>query len=252
MDLPSLATTAHLWVVAADAPPDSETGLRFLQMLSFDERARFEQFHFARDRQRFLLSHALVRSVLSYYCKLPPRDWHFTEGSGIRPEIANVVGTNLELRFNLTHTRGLVACVVTREADCGVDAEDCHSLQDLTELANYTLHPRELQAFSGISEPNRLDSFLSFWTAKEACMKACGRGLTLVPNSFALAISNDSLSARVLEAPDGLNWRITLLRPTPMHHLAVALDSFGPQQIAVQYLPADLSPLFANDLASGP
>lgn len=242
-NLSSLKSSAHLWIVEADCALDTRSASRFLQMLSAAERARLDTFHFPNDQQRFLVSHALVRSVLSFYCQVSPDEWRFTEGEGGRPEVLNSEGLQLGLRFNLSHTKGLVACVVSREIDCGVDVENEYRHLDPAEVAGYALHPLEQQALKAIPEEGQLSHFLAFWTAKEACMKACGRGLSLAPNSFALEINDDCTSARVVEAPDGLDWQIALMQPNSSHHLAVALDPAGRQHICVNYLSRDLSAL---------
>ena len=240
---PDLNAAAHLWIVSSNGPADPHTASRFRSLLDAGERARLDQLHFFEDQMRFLLSHALVRSALSHYRDVSPEAWQFTNGQGIRPEIAGPMGMASGLRFNLTHTKGLVACVVTLGVDCGVDAECREVLPDIEGLAKTALHPQELRDFGELPQAEQLDGFLALWTAKEACMKACGRGLSMAPDSFALETARSGLTARVLSAPDNLDWQITLLRPTSRHHLAIALDPSGPNEIAVQHLPPDLVPL---------
>lgn len=237
---PDLYNAAHLWMVAGDEPPDPDTASRLMGLLDADERTRLDQVLFIEDRMRFLLSHALVRIALSRYRDVSPNAWRFAPGQNGRPEIAGPVGAASGLRFNLTHTKGLVACVVTHDTDCGVDAEFRKAMPDLQDLAATALHTLELRVFRELSKTKQLDHFLALWTAKEACMKACGRGFSMAPDTVALQIDSSGASAYVLSAPENLNWYIRLYRPTPNHHLALALDPSGPTEIAVQRLQSDL------------
>src|SRR5262245_43112929 len=87
------------------------------------ENARMRQFRFEQDRDSYRAAHALARFALSW-CEtaVPPHAWVFEETSHGRPEIAAGRGFP-QLRFNISHTRQLVTCIVTRELDCGVDVE---------------------------------------------------------------------------------------------------------------------------------
>lgn len=237
---PDLNNAAHLWIVAGSEPPDPDTASRFLGLLDAGECARLDQFLFLENRMLFLLSHALLRITLSQYRDVSPDAWCFAPGQNGRPEIAGPVGATSGLRFNLTHTKGLVACVVTHDIDCGVDAEFRKAMPDLQDLAATALHPRELRDFGELCKAKQLDHFLALWTAKEACMKACGRGFSMAPDTVALEIDSSGTSAHVLSAPENLNWHIRLYRPTPNHHLALALDPSCPTEIAVRRLKSDL------------
>ncbi|MEM1076199.1 MAG: 4'-phosphopantetheinyl transferase superfamily protein [Pseudomonadota bacterium] len=237
---PDLNNAAHLWIVEGNEPPDPDTASRFIGLLDAGESTRLDQFLFFEDRMRFLLSHALVRIALSQYRDVSPDAWCFAPGQNGRPEIAGPVGAASGLRFNLTHTKGLAACVVTHDMGCGVDAEFRKTMPDLQDLAATALHPRELRDFGELSKTKQLDHFLALWTAKEACLKACGRGFSMAPDTVALQIDSSGASARVLSAPENLNWHIRLYRPTPDHHLALALDPSGPTEIVAQRLQSDL------------
>ena len=66
------------------------------------------------------MAHALARLTLSRYAPVPPEAWSFSLGEHGRPEIEGPSDAG-RLRFNLSHTRGMVACAVVRELDIGVD-----------------------------------------------------------------------------------------------------------------------------------
>ena len=102
----------HIWYATTGEPidfPCCQSGWR--DWLSADEVVRYQRFVFERDRQQFLMTHALARSVLSRYVAIHPREWQFAAGEFGRPEIASPA-LDRPLRFNLSRTRGLVVCAV--------------------------------------------------------------------------------------------------------------------------------------------
>ena len=61
-----------------------------------------------------------VRSALAVVGELPAAEWRFVIDKGGKPRIDPCHGRP-DLQFNLSHTRGFVACAVTRDNAIGVD-----------------------------------------------------------------------------------------------------------------------------------
>ena len=78
---------------------------------------------FDRDRRAFLMTRALVRTTLSRYAPVAPADWRFITNAHGRPEILDRPAGVPDLRFNISHTDGLIACAVTIGREVGVDVE---------------------------------------------------------------------------------------------------------------------------------
>lgn len=188
------------------------------------------RYHFARDRRLFVAAHALLRSALSACAQaIPPEAWTFTTTPHGRLELAP---PHDGLRFNLSHTEGLVACVVVRDVDCGVDVERTDR-RDVALLSASVLAPPERRTLAALPEPARPGRFLRYWTLKEAYVKARGLGLSLEPDRCVLAL--DGERPLLLSAPGDArphDWQLAELTPTSHHTLAVALHApAGPLQI---------------------
>src|SRR4051794_4279939 len=87
-----------------------------LGRLSEAERARHARFRFDDDRHTYLVAHALVRSALAQLAGVEVGALGFVSGEHGRPEISAPAAA-LAFRFNLSHTRGLVACAFSRGVD---------------------------------------------------------------------------------------------------------------------------------------
>ncbi len=199
---------------------------RCWSVLAGDERARHDRFLFEKDRHLYLISHALVRWALSQYDQVSPAEWRFVENDYGRPEVAPDQN-RLSLRFNLTHTTGLVACAVTEGFDIGVDAEAVgRATLDIMALARATFAPREVVQIEALSAESQRSAFLSLWTLKESYIKARGMGLSLPLKDFSFELRPDGPPVISFEGSirdDPAAWQFRQIRPTAEHTLAVAV-----------------------------
>ena len=114
---------AHVWVLNPEHLDASGHLSKYAGIVSPAEQERIRRFRFPRDGMAFLAAHGLARAALSQFePSVPPDRWEFRATEKGRPEMGAPIGS--ALRFNISHTRGLVACVVTRNVDCGVDVRD--------------------------------------------------------------------------------------------------------------------------------
>ena len=203
---------AHVWIAdPAVANP------RFLEVLSAAERERMERFRFERDRLSYLAAHGLARFALSTIAReVSPRDWQFHYGERGKPELVNST-----LRFNISHTHGLVGCVITPEIDCGIDVETIHRPTDIHRLAEKVLSPAERNALQNAPEEAQPRLFFTYWTLKEAYVKARGCGISI-------PLERCSFDAELALADDDPNeWQFERWAATDQHLVAVALRSGG-------------------------
>ncbi|MDH3686044.1 MAG: 4'-phosphopantetheinyl transferase superfamily protein [Myxococcales bacterium] len=213
-----------VWLCTPEEFDQQATLARCERLLDSDERARGERFRFDRHRNRFLVSHALVRTSLSRYGTAPPEVWQFREVGRGRPEIAAPVEA-VGLRFNLSHTDRLAACGVAGRDDVGVDVEAAIRVTRHLAVAERFFSKREAAELRGLPAEQQVDRFLDYWTLKEAYIKARGEGLALPLDGFTFVLDADSprieFERDLGDAAD--SWQFHLASPTPEHRLAVAL-----------------------------
>ncbi|HVB39222.1 MAG TPA: 4'-phosphopantetheinyl transferase superfamily protein [Vicinamibacterales bacterium] len=225
----------HVWCLRQGAPIAPGVHATCDALLSAAERARRDRFVFERHRHQFLLAHALVRATLSRYTGVDPARWTFVENEYGRPEIASPA-VALPLRFNLSHTDGLMACAVTLARDVGVDVEEVTRRAAGLDIAERYFAAAETAALVAVPEPDRHRAFFDYWTLKEAYIKARGMGLALPLRAFAFHLAPSAAPA-ITFAPelddDPAAWQFRLFQPTTTHRLALAVRESPGRRIRI-------------------
>jgi 4'-phosphopantetheinyl transferase len=187
-------------------------------VLSAEECARRDRFHFPADRRDYALAHDLLRRSLSRYAAIPPSAWRFVDGVQGKPFVCEG-----GLSFNLSHTRGVVACGIARTIPLGIDVERTDRITDIERLATRFFTASETAALMS----GRVDArarFFDLWTLKEAFIKAIGEGLSQPLHSFSFDLDQDDRRIGFAPPPgfDAAEWQFALYVPLPGARLAVA------------------------------
>ena len=218
----------HVWFAHPEHATNPARLDQYRAILSTQETTRYRRFHFPADRHRYLVSHALVRETLSKYIDIPPADWCFSHGEHGRPEIANPATP--ALRFNLTHTAGLAACVVTLSDDCGIDAEQIAERHNPVGVAKRMFSEAETRELEQLEGQAYLEHFFTRWTLREAYVKALGIGISFPTRKLTFTVNKDNI-VEVSFHPDiedqRDNWHFELLKPTAEHIAAIAIRRNG-------------------------
>jgi 4'-phosphopantetheinyl transferase len=234
-DRASLGTAVHLWLAVPGDVTSAELVQAYQDLMSPGELARHGRLRFARHRHAFAVSRALVRTTLSRYADVPPAAWRFRAGPQGRPEISAPSGHEA-LRFNLSHTEGLVGCAVTLDHAVGFDVESVERGAEIGAIAQRFFSPSEARALDEVPAPARRRRFFEYWTLKEAYVKATGRGLTTSLSSFAVRLARDeSIDLDVVpEVDDPAAWQFALLEVHPVHVAALAVRRGGRPDLDLQ------------------
>lgn len=191
------------------------------------EQARAARFHAAVDRHAYIAAHALARRMLSEAGGVAPRDWRFVEGPAGKPEVAPGHGMPW-LRFNLSHTRNLVACAVAHTDDVGLDVEDLGRREASEGIAERFFAPSEAAMIAALPREERHVAFLRIWTLKEAFVKATGEGIAMGLENFGFTLGEvPALAFAPASTGPVAAWRFLQWQPTPSSILAVALRKAG-------------------------
>jgi 4'-phosphopantetheinyl transferase len=216
MEQPLDPCDVEIFFASPEALDDPGCREAALSLLSADERDRVNRFHFQSDRQLHLAARALLRRSLSRASGVPPGAWRFQVGAHGKPEIAAPASP---LRFNASHTRGLVMVSVVVGRDVGVDVERVPESVPF-DVVDRSFAPTERETVRSAPLCEQPGRFAEIWTLKEAYVKARGLGLSLALGGFAFQLS----PPRLFVADDLSDWHVESLEPTPQHRAAICVS----------------------------
>jgi len=226
----------HLWLAQPDEIDDAQLHRAYRELCNEQEQQQESRFHFARDRQRYLVTRALVRTVLSRYEPVAPEAWTFTNNPYGRPQIANTGLGDAGLTFNVSHTRGLIVLGVTRQRALGVDVENVLEREVSIEIADRFFAPAEVTALAAVAPDRQKDRFFEYWTFKESYIKARGMGLSLPLDKFSFHYPHANAVRIVIDdelADDPARWQFWQFRPSSQHLVAVCAERIQGQDASV-------------------
>ncbi len=195
----------------------------YVPLLTEAERAKAARFYFAADRNRHVISRALLRTVLPACLGIPHQALSFRSDRFGRPSLDNPEVLECGFDFNLSHTAGLIALAATRHSVVGVDVENASRQQPAMELASRFFSPDEvasLRTFAG----NALNlEFYRHWTLKESYLKAYGVGLSLPLDRFGFRLAAERAEFYLAPAAEHRadEWYFAQWRASEDHLLAV-------------------------------
>src|SRR6267154_4415576 len=242
----------HLWLSFLSECNYAEHYEEYRHIITPTERERELQFRSAESRKQFLISRVLLRTSLSRYLETAPQEWRFTTDRYGRPRL-DPQFQGVKLDYNLSHTRGLVACAITTSRRVGVDAEDCRRERVPLEIARAYFSAVEAKTLSSLSPAMQPERFFENWTLKESFAKADGRGLALPLDLFSFDLSLPGAVSMTLDPSlngDSSLWEFWLLRPSDSHFVAVCAER-GRTNVP-RLLVRRMVPLRSEELCASP
>jgi 4'-phosphopantetheinyl transferase len=164
---------------------------------------------------------------LGGYLKQPPETIEFVYGPKGKPTLLPSANPE-EIQFNMAHSDGLAAIVVTRRFRIGVDIELVRPIPEVEDLVEQFFSQNEAAAFRGLPEIERSVAFFNLWTRKEAWLKATEEGITQLLNAVEVSFIPRE-RARFLRLPAGYctpdAWSLFDVSPRAGVIAAVAVNS---------------------------
>ncbi len=141
-------------------------------LLSADEYDRMCRFRQTVDTQRYVLSHVLKRLVLSQYLKVDCSDLLFDVNEFGKPFCTH----SFSPYFNISHSGDWVVLAVSTNGQVGVDIEFYREV-DQSQILKRVCSADQFNRYLCSDKPD--ETFLAYWTQKEAVAKACGKGISV-------------------------------------------------------------------------
>jgi 4'-phosphopantetheinyl transferase len=222
----------HLWLAFYDEITEEHLHSAYRELLSAAEKEQEQRFYFAKDRRRYLITRALVRTVLSRYLSIHPKEWIFSTNAYGRPDIANRQARDACLVFNISHTHSLIVLGVTKRRALGVDVENFRAREVSIDIADRYFAPQEVAVLTAAPPHQQQYRFFEYWTFKEAYIKARGMGLSLPLEKFSFFYPDDRAVQIAIQPElddDSVRWQFWQFRPTSEYMVAICAERVGAQ-----------------------
>ena len=171
-----------LWWISVSAHRHRLDALK--NLLTDEERRRADRYLFEKDHDVFVIARGSMRELIGAYLGRDAKGIRFSYGRKGKPSVALPSGGRLDLRFNLSHSKGAILLGVLLGHEIGVDVEYMRPLLDGAGIARRYFSPAECRALAEVSIERQKEAFFNGWTRKEAFIKATGEGLSRPLHSF--------------------------------------------------------------------
>lgn len=218
MASPALAPVAlSLWTMEVD-PRAAPWWREWRASLDHEAAARAARYQRREDEVLFVAAEVLQRAALAAALGRMPCDLRFeTSHPHGKPRLIRSAG-DVDLRFNRSHCRGLVAVAWGVAIEVGVDVEPEDRVFD-DRAARLVLTPTELEGTDDSGGTAARRRRLRAWVRKESAVKATGQGLASELRSFEIRGRPPRPTGGAFGS--GRTWCTVDLAPTPQHVLAI-------------------------------
>jgi 4'-phosphopantetheinyl transferase len=229
-DMKIAANEVHLWYARDEEISDGMLLAKYHDLLNEEERIQHKRFYFEKHRHQYLVTRALLRSVLSLYVDaIPPEAWCFEKNRYNKPYIKNFP-LPLALNFNLSHTEKMSVLGVALYRELGVDVEFLPRRNAGLDLAKRYFSAAEFQDLCSMPAAQQTRRFFDLWTLKEAYIKACGMGLAIPLDHFSYSFPRPgeiqiAFGADRNDHPN--NWSLWQIKPDESHIVGLAVHDSG-------------------------
>jgi len=208
----------HVWHAQLDV--STHDLVAYERSLSADERSRVQLLHHSVDQRRFIARRGILRRLLSIYLDIKPAKILFKYTDYGQPRLS-VRDQSNALRFTLAYASDHALYAVSQSRDIGIDIEYLQCSFDYELIASSLFAAEEFALLSALPLAQRTRAFFRLWACKEAYIKACGLGLSLPLNTFAVALDLDQ-PALLLYGHNQADALHSSLRELPIneHHVA--------------------------------
>lgn len=147
-----------------------------LKGLSDEEVERVNKFITVRDSVRYITAHDFLRKVLSRYLGVAPSAIRFSKGLHGKPCLEQPASP--PLYFNLSYRDTLFLLGISNMSTMGVDVEKTREVDDIEAFSSQYFSVSERKKIrTAAARPDQLAMLFSFWTMKEAVLKALATGI---------------------------------------------------------------------------
>ena len=206
--------------VASYVDDGSITDAEFIDCLSAAEQTQAARFTNTMERRHFIARRSFQRLFLCVVSGWGHRPGALALKSKLHTQPHCADFPQLHFSFS-TSGATAVACASVSHM-LGIDVERTRSIANVLELAERYFSLDEVASIAALPPQHQNHHFLLHWTAKEAGLKAMGRGIVSGLNTFTLQCDDQESHYRITgPAENGAQWHLQHIELLPIHVIAL-------------------------------
>lgn len=203
--------------------------------LNPEEIVRAQRFHMKKDKNRFIICRSILKIVLAAYSYSNVNSINIEYHSNKKPFLR----THSNLFFNVSHSEDF-AIIVISNSEVGIDVEYISKDFEYTELFTDVFHDDEIAVIQ--SADDKKLAFYTFWTRKEAFVKALGKGIDDSFKQIPCLAGNHIFDLNITKSK--ANWQVNSFELAKNYICSVAHDSdFDSKKMKILNLPNTVNAL---------
>ncbi|WP_107670767.1 4'-phosphopantetheinyl transferase superfamily protein [Cyanothece sp. BG0011] len=212
--------TVHIW--KTNLEQSSIHVQNSFNLLNEEEKIKAQRFRFEKHQQRYTLARSSLRKILSFYLGISPQDIKFQYNEYGKPELLDKINT-INLQFNVSHSENIAIYGITCDYLIGVDIEYIRPMSEAENLARRFFSQAEFEQISLLSSQEKEREFFKLWTAKEAYLKAIGKGISGGLEKVEISTKKPRKFMSLPEC-DHINYNLLYLTPQDNYLAAIAVE----------------------------
>ncbi len=188
---PPAKNSIHIWIVHLNQWISHSQHLKTL--LSEKEITRVERRKIKEKQEEIILSRGILRIIIGFYFDQEPAGLKISSTPDGKPYLENS-----ELEFNLSHSGNIWVCALCQSTQVGIDIQQRYPITSIKTIIKNYFSVDENIYLDSLPANQYNDKFFSLWTAKEAYLKAIGKGFQESPTEIS-TLPDESLQDFILD-----------------------------------------------------
>jgi len=210
----------HLWIVRLTEWKSHLFELKAL--LSNEEIERSLRLKVKDKQEQSICSRGISRIILSSYLDKNPANLQIQSTPDGKPYLERS-----EIRFNLSHSGDILLCGLSYKSRIGIDIQQIYAITNLGTIIKNYFSENERKYLDSQPVDQLKNHFFAIWTAKEAYLKAIGKGFQESPDNIS-TLPDESLQNFLLDHPSSdqksQEWTISSIEVNQGYKAAIAVN----------------------------
>lgn len=191
-------------------------------ILNEAEKNKAKRFHFEKHQKRYIIARSSLKRILSLYLAINPQEIEFHYNDYGKPHLLEKIN-RINLQFNISHSENIAIYGINCRNLIGVDVEYIRPISDAENLAKRFFSQKEYEYIGKLPSEEKNREFFKFWTAKEAYLKAIGKGISGGLEKVEIS-TEDPVKFITLPDCHNINYNLSYLTPHQNYLGAIAIQ----------------------------